>query len=161
MIVHPDPKDDTPDGMMSPVYVKQLANPTVIEVPGLPKSEGPPPIKNNHGGEVLTRKRQISLADPTISAGAFRWLWEAAEHAALEHHRRYGEVLPHVSEAATEAVSALRRYAKANGMVDLKSKKIVKKTAEEPSPSRARTRAPITNTVSKSKKVVVKKKSGK
>ena len=165
VVVHPKAEDDIPEGFMAPVYIHRMTNPTDNEVPGLPRSEGPTAIKNNHGAEVLSRKREISLADPNMSAGAFRWLWEVAEHAVLEHHRRYGVAAPVISDAGIEAVTALRHYAKANGLVDLKSKRIVKKKTEEQASSRVRTRAAVTtngsSTSSKSKKVVVKKKAGK
>ena len=80
-------------------------------IPGFPKSEGPPSIKNYEGKKALSEHGEVLLG--AMDEGAFRWLWETVESKALRDYMTYDASNPAISEAAQRALREIRSSGKA------------------------------------------------
>ena len=115
-----------------------------IDVPGLPREGRPFGIEPGQGAHIVSTKATTELGSSFVvvelDAGAFRWLWEAAERDALVHHRKYGGIngMGSGSDAAKRAVESMRKsghaawpskYRASNG----KTKRVVRRTSQDDS----------------------------
>lgn len=84
-------------------------------LPGLPPEEGPWPVPQGRGAEMLSEG--TGTYAPVFDAGSMLWLWELAESKALDQYQRYGDIetLRAGPDAGIRAVRALRKAAKEGG----------------------------------------------